>query len=30
LWSFGIFFPFWYFVPRKILQPLSTISLQNR
>jgi hypothetical protein len=21
LWSFGIFSPFWYFVPRKIWQP---------
>jgi hypothetical protein len=21
LWSFGIFYPFWYFVPRKIWQP---------
>jgi hypothetical protein len=21
LWSFGTFFPFWYFVPRKIWQP---------
>jgi hypothetical protein len=23
LWYFGIFFPFWYFVPRKIWQPRS-------
>jgi hypothetical protein len=21
MWEFGIFFPFWYFVPRKIWQP---------
>jgi hypothetical protein len=23
LWPFGIFFPFWYVVPRKIWQPCS-------
>jgi hypothetical protein len=25
LWTFGIFFPFWYVVPRKIWQPCSEL-----
>jgi hypothetical protein len=26
LWSFGIFFPFWYIVPRQIWQPLCRVQ----
>jgi hypothetical protein len=26
MWEFGIFFPFWYFVPRKIWQPWCPFS----
>jgi hypothetical protein len=26
MWSFGMFFPFWYVSPRKILQPLWVVS----
>jgi hypothetical protein len=29
LWSFGIFFLFWYAVPRKILQPNPTNPIQS-
>jgi hypothetical protein len=34
LWTFGIvrflyFFPFWYFVPRKIWQPCSSRQIMN-
>jgi hypothetical protein len=27
--TFGIFFPFWYFVPRKIWQPCSAIEFRE-
>jgi hypothetical protein len=27
--AFGIFFPFWYVVPRKIWQPWSELEMEN-
>jgi hypothetical protein len=30
LWSFGIFLPFCYFVPRKIWQPFSAAEFEAR
>jgi hypothetical protein len=29
LCAFGIFFPFWYFVPRKIWQPCSRVLFEG-
>jgi hypothetical protein len=29
LWSFGIFFPFWYVVPRKIWQPCFPLRFSS-
>jgi hypothetical protein len=30
LWSFGIFFPFWFVVPRKIWQPWLEVDVARR